>query len=492
MNQFKLYLLFRKHGKLNLRRHPMYEQNMAAKVFVYISIAIMGIYLVIIGTMLGSMSEGGYNNIIIGGMPIVLLVDFFMRFGMQQTPAILVKPYLTLPLKKKSVIDFFIANSLLAGNNSIWQAMFIPYTFVAVCGGMKLGYALLLIVACQMLVLINSQWYMLVRTLVRHKVYWWGLAIMAYSPFIILYVADGYEGLARLVAFFAKYGFHPIALVLYCLVLCGLVAVNRTMQLKFATDETGKKDAPGLKHVSSFHFLENFGLIGEYLKLEMKSMMRNKSIKQRYIQGVCIILMLSCLLAYTDIYDGSFTTNLWCLYCFVFFGAVNLVKIMGPEGNYIDLLMVHKENIYTLLKAKYYFFCIVLLLPLLMLLPPIISGKFSLLMVAAYLLITSGLEYFILFQLAVYNKTALPLNEKITGKGNAENSVQMIVSFVVFFLPVILSTILTAVFGDTVGYMVMAAVGLAFTLTYPLWLKNIYNRMMKRHYENLEGFHSTR
>ena len=50
------------------------------------------------------------------------------------------------------------------------------------------------------------------------------------------------------------------------------------------------------------------------------------------------------------IYDGRFSTNLWCLYCFVFFGAVNLVKIMGPEGNYIDLLMVHQENIYNLLR----------------------------------------------------------------------------------------------------------------------------------------------
>ena len=202
--------------------------------------------------------------------------------------------------------------------------------------------------------------------------------------------------------------------------------------------------------------------------------------------------MLSLMLSFTDIYDGRFSTNIWCLYCFVFFGAVNLVKIMGPEGNYIDLLMVHKENILTLLKAKYYFYCAVLLLPLLLLIPTVVSGRYSILMLLAYLFTTSGPEYCILFQLAVYNKQSLPLNEKITAKGNFENSLQLIIELIVFFVPVALALTFTAIFGDTIGYTLLIIIGLAFTLTHNLWLKHIYRRMMTRRYQNLEGFHATR
>ena len=41
-------------------------------------------------------------------------------------------------------------------------------------------------------------------------------------------------------------------------------------------------------------------------------------------------------------------------------------------------------------------------------------------------------------------------------------------------------------------YIFMCLLGLAFILTHPLWIRNIYKRMMERRYENLEGFHSSR
>jgi hypothetical protein len=165
---------------------------------------------------------------------------------------------------------------------------------------------------------------------------------------------------------------------------------------------------------------------------------------------------------------------------------------MGPEGNYIDLLMVHKENIYTLLRAKYYFYCAILILPLLLLIPTVVSGRYSILMILAYLFITSGPEYCILFQLAVYNKQSLPLNEKITAKGNFENTLQLIIELVVFFVPVILALTFTSIFGNVIGYTILIIIGLFFTLTHTFWLKHIYHRMMTRRYENLEGFHTTR
>jgi hypothetical protein len=124
--------------------------------------------------------------------------------------------------------------------------------------------------------------------------------------------------------------------------------------------------------------------------------------------------------------------------------------------------MVHKENIYTLLKAKYYFYCAVLLLPALLLIPTVVSGRYSILMILAYVFITTGPEYCILFQLAVYNKQTLPLNEKITGKGNFENTLQLVIELIVFFIPVALALLFTALFGDTIGYTILIVIGVLF------------------------------
>jgi hypothetical protein len=165
---------------------------------------------------------------------------------------------------------------------------------------------------------------------------------------------------------------------------------------------------------------------------------------------------------------------------------------MCPEGNYIDLLMVHEENILTLLRAKYYYYCAILVLPFAFTLIPVFTGKFSLLMVLAYLFTATGPIYAMLFQMAVYNKQTLPLNDKITGKNQMENKWQAIVSMIGMFVPVIEVLILQAIFDETTAYWILLLIGLGFTLTETYWMRNIYQRMMRRRYSNLEGFHSTR
>ena len=45
--------------------------------------------------------------------------------------------------------------------------------------------------------------------------------------------------------------------------------------------------------------------------------------------------------------------------------------------------------------------------------------------------------------------------------------------------------------SDTLG-AALIIIGLILTLTHPIWLRNIYKRMMKRRYANLDGFHETR
>ena len=123
---------------------------------------------------------------------------------------------------------------------------------------------------------------------------------------------------------------------------------------------------------------------------------------------------------------------------------------------------------------------------------PVFTGKFSILMILAYMLTATGPVYFMLFQLAVWNKQTLPLNDKITGKNQMENKWQGIASMVAMFAPVILVLVLQAAFDETVAYITLIVIGAAFTLTESWWLRNIYRRMMTRRYQNLEGFHSTR
>ena len=497
MNKIQLFFLLRKNTKLSEKRNPMFEANQYSKLFGYIMASILAIEFIAIGTFLGWLAaKEDTPEMLFYIMPFLLILDFGMRFMTQQTPLMLVKPYLLTPISKYTAIECFLVNQVLNLGNLFWMVIFLPYVFIVWCGGLPFWSAIGMLLLLHFMVVVNSQWYLLVRTLVNQSMFWWALPAAFYGLLIGPFFLLPDEILDKYTDFIEGMVDHMNSLwwifLLFAVLFVILFTINRYLQMHLVYDEISTKEKAKLKHVSQFTALDRFGQIGEYLKLELKSVMRNKAIRTRFLQAVILPTMFSLCIAFLDIYKTSFERNFFCLYAFIFFGAANLVKIMCPEGNYIDLLMVHKENILTLLRAKYYFYCAVLLLPLLITLIPVFTGKFTILMILAYLLTATGPVYFMLFQLAVWNKQSLPLNDKITGKNQMENKWQGIASMVAMFAPVILVLLLQAFFSENVAYITLIIIGAAFTLTESWWLRNIYRRMMKRRYANLEGFHATR
>lgn len=300
--------------------------------------------------------------------------------------------------------------------------------------------------------------------------------------------------------FFSFYGvfgewassFNPAAYVCVLGVLLLLFWANRLVQYKYVNAETQSDKEVQLKSISSFSFFEKFGSIGEYLKIELKSMLRNKNTRQMFIFSIFFIVIIGLVDSFTDIYDDGFSTKFWALYPFTLM-SINLVRIMCPEGNYIECLLVHKENIRSLLEAKYCFYSVMLVLPLCLMLPTVFSGKYSFLLLLSMMAFTAGPMYFMLMQLAVINKVTMPLNTKMTRKNGMEtNYIQLIVEMVALFMPVGLMSLLQAFMSDTMSYIFILLIGIVFILTHRLWIGNIYRRMMKRKYENLEGFMTSR
>ena len=497
MNKLQLFFLLRKNTKLSEKRHPMFEANQYGRLFGYIGVAIVAVEFIALGTFLGWIAvKEDVSEALFYFMPFLLIIDFGMRFMTQQTPLMLVKPYLLTPISKYSAIECFLISQILDLGNLFWMTFFLPYVFIVWCGGVTTWVALGMLFMLHLTVVVNSQWYLLVRTLINQSMWWWALPAAFYGSMILPLFLLPEKILDKVTDVIGDvledYAFSWWAFLFYALLFAALFYINRRLQMRLIYDEISKQEKTKLKHVSEFKALNRFGQIGEYLKLEIKSTMRNKAIRSRFIQGVCIIMFFSLMIAFGSVYNSSFERNFWCLYAFIFFGTVNLIKVMCPEGNFIDMLMVHEENILTLLRAKYYFYCAILILPFLFCLIPVFAGKFSILMVLAYMLTATGPVYCMLFQMAVYNKTTLPLNDKITGKNQMENKWQAIVSMIGFFAPVALVMLLQAIFTEEIAYMVLIVIGLGFTLTEPYWMRNIYRRMMNRRYDNLEGFHATR
>ncbi len=497
--KFELIRLLLRHRRLADDRSLSAKENKFAKFFILFSILIIVIYLMGLAVGLSlivnsDITATATENLCIG-IPFLLLVDFNMRFTMQQTPAHIIKPYILLPLPRYTCIDAFIYSSLISKGNFVWFAFFLPYALMSIVFSYGMATATLTMLLCLVLILVNSQWYSIVRTLINRSVIWWILPIIIYGiEAMPLYIGSnaGWNQFCSLYSTIGtmldKHNVLPIFIAI--VVLVGITAFNRRLQYVSIERELMRTE---VKKVNKFAFFEKYGEIGLFMQLEIKLLLRNATPKKALRSGFFTMAMICAFIVLSDVYDSDGMTNFWGLYAFMIFGTMSLLGLMSYEGNYIDCMLTHRENILSLLKAKYVFYSLLLIAPFLLMLPAVISGKWSLLMLVSYLIFTMGFQYFIAFQTAVYNKITVPLNTKMTDKaGLKTNYIQLVLVAIVFIVPNILVNILQSLFSENIAYLTMLLIGLGFIATHRLWLRNVYNRLMKRKYENLEGFISSR
>lgn len=492
-----LFLELRKHGKLAAKRHPMYEKNKFGKFWMYLMAIFWAGYLVFFGTVLAfafeSESVEAYH-ILNSALIFILLLDFLIRFPFQKTPTQEVKPYLLLPVRRKRLLDFLLIRSGLSGFNLIWLFFFVPFAILTITRFYGIWGVLTYCIGIWLLMILNNYWFLLCLTLINERIWWILLPVLVYggiaaglfipeNSILFDWSVDLGEGFitGNLLAFIGT--FLAIGL---------LWLINRGVMNRLVYDEINKVEDTKVKHVSEYKFLDRYGEIGEYMRLELKMMLRNKVCKTSLRTVFLVVILFSCILSFSEIYDGTGMKNFIMVYNFVIFGLLFLSNIMSYEGNYIDGLMSRKESIYTLLRAKYILYSIAILIPLILMIPAMATGKLSVLSCIAWAVFSVGCVYFGLFQLAVYNTKTVDLNAKMTNRHNAGTGLQNLIAGAALGVPLLLNFVLVAVWGDTVTSWILIVTGAAFILTSRFWLKNVYHRFMKRRYKNMEGFRDSR
>ncbi len=501
MTRWEIIKTLRKHGKLSDERNPAITQNKVAKVLGYVMFGFMILYLMFFAVMFSLIANSTTRytacEMIFGMMPFILTVDFLMRFLVQQTPSQRIKPYILLPISKYVCIDSFLFNSITSWGNLVWMALFIPYAIMSILFVEGFSVVLAFLLATYLLIIANSQWYMLSRTMILKSFYWWLLPIAVYALIFSPWYLGHEAGIMKLCKTYAVIGdgvshWSPLVFLGILLLIVVLIAINRRLQFYSIYSELSRNEKTTIKHVTELNQLDRFGLVGEYLKMEVKSIMRNKNIRKGFITAIILIVVFSVLISFTDIYAGGMTKFL-VVYNFAIVGAMLLIKVMCYEGNYIDCLMVHKESIMSLLKAKYIFSSALLILPMLLMIPIVVMGKCSLLMLIGIMLLTAGPIHASFLYMSIFNNQTIPLNTKFIGKGGMENNfIQIAVEFGAFLLPLVLINLFPHLFGEIGGAIAIIIIGLTFIALSPVWIRDIYKRMMKRRYKNLESFHASR
>lgn len=489
------YKIIRKLDKIQDKRHPMFEKNKFAKFLMYFMFLYYAGILILMGAILPAAMDGSMANfhVLDSGFFYLLFIDFWARFLFQQTPAQQIKPFSILPVKRSRILDIYLVRAGLSWGNLFLFFFLVPFGILSIWHFYGAGGVLGWLFGYWLLIVADSYWYLLCRSLIIKNMLWILLPLLVDVALVCATLIPEKDVLGyAFIDWIEQFIFwNPLAYLVPVALIAILFLANRKLQGIITYNEVAKKEEKELKRASEFKALNRFGIMGEYLKLEIRMRMRNKNVRMGFITGLVFIVMFSSFLSFLDIYDDStFMLNFVCLYNYMVLGMMTLQAIMGFEGNYIDGLMSRHESIYDLLRAKYLFNLAMLLIPLLLMIPTMVTGKASVLMNFGYMFMVAGVMFPGLFQMAVYNSDTLPLNTKMTKK--TTNWIQQVISIGVLFGPILITQLMEALFGDVWGYIILIALGAIGIATHKIWIRNIYKRFMERRYKNMEGFRASK
>ena len=494
-----LYKIIKQNQKLAEKRNPAFDTNRFAKFLIYFMIVYWAAIFLFLGVSLPFMFEGLVPNmepyhIMNQGFIYVMLADFLMRFMAQPSVSQEIKPYLLMPVKRKKLISLLLLRSGLDSYNFMWFFVYVPFAFLTVIRFYGFGGMFLYLIGIWLIFVFNNYWYLLCKLLLGEKTLWLLLPTAVFGTLgAAEFLLDGLP-ISRFTMDLGE-GFiegNPLSFLFMLACIGVLFFINLKLQQRMVYNELSKKEDTKIKRVSEYKFLDKYGEVGEYIRLEIKLITRNKTVKTQFRMGLIVMLGFSFALAFTDVYDGSYMTSFICLYNYAVLPIMTLGQVMSFEGNYIDGLMSRKEPIFNLLRAKYYLTTLIILVPFLIMMFPIAKGKITLLAAIAYLIFVAGFVFFMLLQLAVYNTRTLPLNANLMKSNKSSNWIQGLITGCAFMLPLLIDKLLSALLQEKVAHILLILIGLGFFATHNLWIKNIYKRFMKRRYQNMEEFRASR
>ena len=504
--------------RLSEERSMFADKKLASKIFIVIGMLFSAVYFAFLAIAVGMASNSIVNDadsdiyvstagIFMAFLPMFLLIDYGIRLSMSSTPMQFIRPYTTLPVPRYAVVDCFLINTMTQAINFMWLSLSVPFCMLSVMFRYGIWEALLFIIAIQLIFTLNSLLYVLVRVFANRNFLFWIIPLLVYAlpliPLLKCFESPS-KGLDLFMFFNTKVGDwlvngNVLAWIVFLGIITAMFFINRRVQYKASYKDTAEAtDTKELKNVSQLSMFDRFGMIGQYIKIDIKSIMRNKAVKKQFIMIIVVTVLFSLINTFSDTYAdaGMFDYKFWTNYSFILVVLMQAMGIMTQEGNYIECLMVRKESIYDLMKAKYFIMLLIMLLPFTIMISMVISGKITFLFLLAMYFFTAGPVAFGMMHMVYFNNYSIPLNAVVTksgsGAGGEVKTISSVIAIAALLVPSMLISGLEMLMPTNAVYILLLVTGILFTATNSLWLRNIYRLFMKRRYRNMEGFRETR
>jgi hypothetical protein len=490
-----MFMYLYSHHWKSFIRNGRWRRNLFSKIMY----GVMIFYIILAFNMLGSsivriLAKTGENPTDTFNSFLIwyLAIDLLMRCLLQPLPTIQVIPYLSLRIRRSTIINYLLFRSLWNIFNFIPWLIIIPFSLKVLFPAYGIWATTAYLAGFFFLIILNNYFAVLIGYLSQKKVVYFII------PFSILALIAALEktsfSIRNSSLVFGQFLVHGNVLVYAVLlmpIIMVLIITRRLLLSGFYIDEiSSKKESGTTSGIIRLDAFGKFGEIGRYLSLEINLLIRNKRPRQMLIM---LPIFVPYFLFITSRGKHTHNQSMPLLMISIVIGigvAIYGQFMFSWESAYFDGIMARKNNFVNYVKAKYY---LMMTLALILFIPIFITfsitGRIDLVLLFSIFLFTLGVTCFIVIFFGTFNDGRIDLSQSKFFNYQGAQGRQFFQGLIYYLLPISIYYLIKYLINDTAGKLAIAILGIIFIIFHDWWIRKIIvPRFYARKYKNLEGY----
>lgn len=278
-----------------------------------------------------------------------LIADLFLRYFFQQMPTQNIKPFLTMNIKKSTLVNYMISKTFLSFFS--WGGLFIYVPLLGIL--LYNGYDILGSLSWILALIILSFSINLINILLNGK----DLAVWIIGGLLVLAGGLDYYNIIALSSaseqFFMLFFNHWYAIALPI----ALFVILYTICRKFIYDnfylDKGLEMKQEVGKTESIQFLNQYGVLGTFINNDIRMIKRSKAAKSITL-GSCLFLFYGLLLFSSPVYQTPYMQLFMGLFVTGGFLFMFGQRVPSFDSSYYPLMMTLNVPYKEYLKAKWW------------------------------------------------------------------------------------------------------------------------------------------
>lgn len=418
-----------------------------------------------------------------------ILADMLMRFFFQKLPVMSVKPLLTLPVKRRKVVNYVLGKSAFSFFNFLVLFAAVPFGVMLVINGYPALNVVSWVLALFLIALIVNFLNFIIESYAAKTE-------LSFLPVIVLaggLFALNYFNLVNFGSFIASgltaiYN-QPLFLFGLLLLLVGLYAFNfKLLRNKLFLDSSLKSNVKAV-NTSNLEWTRKFGDSAPFMQLDLRLIWRNK--RPRSSVFILVIGLLYGLFFYPNpIYIEK---TPWMIgFVGIFVTGIFLINfgqfIPAWDSGYYKLLMSQNIKYEQYLKSKFNLMVFSVVVMFVLSIPYVYFGWKILLAHLAAAVYNIGVNSHVILWGGSFNRKKIDLNQRAAFNYQGTGAVQWLIGIPLMVLPIAVFGIVFWLFNFEVACLALALLGVIGIVLHQKLMSFIVQKYLDSKYKMINAF----